>query len=370
MWRSRGRLPFAVDATCQLVEAGLAFEGGDEPRRRSEMELRLLYACVVLRSVNGIVEPGQKGAHAVSVESLAGGLGLPSWIVDLRHEASHKELPSLCTLRLAASFLLDYLAERYWRAQDDQLTFFLGAFRRLLGSYLDAVTSGEGDVSKCVQDIVSSVPPSAVCGALLPLLLRDSWGESAGRTEAFMLQSKPRASGNDQELQDESDGEMEELKRCWMPLLVTLHNNYRDFSAALASCIVECILHADVEQPAELTRRQNLLLLWLVHIIGPEWPQRAQVLPLDSLLLRCKTCTGPGAIVVSQALWCAIGVSSNEMLHASPAGSASETTAPPKLLSLEEMEQLIRGGPVWERCQSWVPCPIGTLPGMAGMPWG
>jgi len=35
------------------------------------------------------------------------------WIVDLRHEATHRNLPSLLMLRIAADFVLNYLMVRW-----------------------------------------------------------------------------------------------------------------------------------------------------------------------------------------------------------------------------------------------------------------
>ncbi len=90
---------------------------------RSEIERRLLHATAVLRCVNGLVEPGQRGITAAPVQSLARNVGLPAWVVDMRHEISHKELPSLSTLRLGSDFLLKYL----WRCVHYPVAFFFSA---------------------------------------------------------------------------------------------------------------------------------------------------------------------------------------------------------------------------------------------------
>ena len=68
-WRSRGRLPLAVEATASLVEAGLAHspDGGVV----SEHALQLQLAMVITRFVNGVVDPLQQFARAVSVKRLA-----------------------------------------------------------------------------------------------------------------------------------------------------------------------------------------------------------------------------------------------------------------------------------------------------------
>ena len=45
----------------------------------------------------------QKGVYARSIASIAAQLGLPAWLVELRHAATHEDLPSLELLRDAAS---------------------------------------------------------------------------------------------------------------------------------------------------------------------------------------------------------------------------------------------------------------------------
>lgn len=66
------------------------------------------------RMVNGIADSQQKGRVASSVNSLAEAAGLSRLLVDVRHEATHNELPSLPTLQLAARQALDWLVQQYW----------------------------------------------------------------------------------------------------------------------------------------------------------------------------------------------------------------------------------------------------------------
>lgn len=49
--------------------------------------------------VNGLVDPLQKSYYASSISNLAGQLGLPGFFVDLRHAATHEDLPTLAALR-------------------------------------------------------------------------------------------------------------------------------------------------------------------------------------------------------------------------------------------------------------------------------
>jgi hypothetical protein len=122
-WRARSDLPVAIEATAQLVEInchdhayGLATPG--RSMYRSHEELRLLYAATIIRCVNGLVDASQKGAYAMAISALAMRIGIPLWIVDIRHEAAHTKLPSLPTLQLAAQSLRQWLFEHYWQPQN------------------------------------------------------------------------------------------------------------------------------------------------------------------------------------------------------------------------------------------------------------
>lgn len=122
-WRTRAKLPVAVDITASFVEVML-----NDPEMtpstqapRSEHELQLLYAMCVVRLVNGIVDTAQRGASAGSIHQLSQELDWPTWFVQLRHDATHKYLPSLPLLRLAAKEAAWLLFERFWRPQQEVL---------------------------------------------------------------------------------------------------------------------------------------------------------------------------------------------------------------------------------------------------------
>ena len=149
MWRVRGRVPLAIDAHAQIAELQLMDEeavkarekrqderrrqrrrvdggeeettatatgatgtcsshggGGDNYDNRnnyqSESTLRLSYAMTLTRLVNGICDPSQKGKFAVSVQTLATQLNVPRTLVDIRHDSTHNQLPSIQRLRKAS----------------------------------------------------------------------------------------------------------------------------------------------------------------------------------------------------------------------------------------------------------------------------
>ena len=72
------------------------------------------YAMAIVRLVNGVADAAQKGKYAASVAGLAATAGLPRVLVDVRHEATHNELPTVKMLRLAASHALSWLQGSYW----------------------------------------------------------------------------------------------------------------------------------------------------------------------------------------------------------------------------------------------------------------
>lgn len=119
LWRVKGRLPLSIDSTAQLLELKLrdGIDTGNRIVYHSENELKLLYAAVVVRSVNGLVDPSQQGIYATSVLTLAEKMGLPGWIVELRHDATHNQMPSLSVLRTAANTLTNWYFDFYWQPQ-------------------------------------------------------------------------------------------------------------------------------------------------------------------------------------------------------------------------------------------------------------
>lgn len=126
-WRSRMPLPIAVDVTSQLIELhvherlAMNHHHSVGTSSRSYMELCLLYASVIVRCVNGLVDSAQKTTYAIAVSALAKRIGIPLWIVDLRHESTHNQLPSLSVLRFAAQHLLAWLRANYWLPQENAL---------------------------------------------------------------------------------------------------------------------------------------------------------------------------------------------------------------------------------------------------------
>ena len=66
------------------------------------LAVRQSYATAIVRIVNGLVDPFQDGMYARSIANIAMQIGLPQWLVEMRHASTHEELPSLELLRSGA----------------------------------------------------------------------------------------------------------------------------------------------------------------------------------------------------------------------------------------------------------------------------
>ncbi|KAJ2848655.1 rRNA-processing protein las1 [Coemansia brasiliensis] len=116
-WRARARVPPAIDATANLVEAMIA----DHELGVSISQLRHMYSMVLIRFVNSIVDLEQKGVYAQSMASLASRIGMPAWFVELRHACTHEQIPSLAVLRSTCTQALHWLDDYYWKKQSRTL---------------------------------------------------------------------------------------------------------------------------------------------------------------------------------------------------------------------------------------------------------
>lgn len=136
-WKSRsvGKLPLAIESTANLISAhlGLADVG--------TVQGRLSLAMAIVRFVNGMVDQVQKGKFARSVQSVAEEIGLPDWLVDLRHEATHASLPSMDTLHCGLRASLSWLQGEYWEAQLKMHEDNMEKLLQLLNKYRDVALS-------------------------------------------------------------------------------------------------------------------------------------------------------------------------------------------------------------------------------------
>ncbi|XP_047327234.1 uncharacterized protein LOC124930910 [Impatiens glandulifera] len=121
VWRSRGCLPVVIEVTASIIEIQqkdpfFRSDLGDQSVVDSDDILAMLYCMAILRLVNGVVEKTRIRSQ-FSIAQAAGEIGLPRTLIDIRHEGSHRDLPSLNRLRPASVEALDWLISYYWEPQ-------------------------------------------------------------------------------------------------------------------------------------------------------------------------------------------------------------------------------------------------------------
>nr|XP_026235280.1 ribosomal biogenesis protein LAS1L isoform X2 [Urocitellus parryii] len=111
VWRSRlgNELPLAVASTADLIRCKLL----DVTGGLGTDELRLLYGMALVRFVNLISERKPKFVK-LSLKSLAQEVNIPDWVVELRHELTHKKMPHINDCRRGCYFVLDWLQKTFW----------------------------------------------------------------------------------------------------------------------------------------------------------------------------------------------------------------------------------------------------------------
>ncbi|GAA5932670.1 hypothetical protein JCM3775_002206 [Rhodotorula graminis] len=194
VWLDRGNCPHPVETTANLVALVLRDSAPSSSSSSSfnsaalEGDLRLAYAMAIVRFVNSLVDPLQTAYFARSIASLAAQLGLPLWFVELRHQATHEDLPRLSVLRDAARQALDWLYANYWLPALSSLSssstlsplaslpplslstlrpHLLTTYKALLkSSTRDASLAGRlrADIHKCYRDIERWVAENSLGG--------------------------------------------------------------------------------------------------------------------------------------------------------------------------------------------------------------
>uniref|UniRef100_A0A5B7AB89 Putative pre-rRNA-processing protein las1 n=1 Tax=Davidia involucrata TaxID=16924 RepID=A0A5B7AB89_DAVIN len=126
VWRSRGCLPVLIEVSASIIEIQqkdpfFRVDLGDNASDSDEM-LAMLYCMAIMRLVNGVVEKTRKRTQ-VSIAEAADAINIPRMLIDIRHEGSHRDLPSLRLVRLASTKAVDWLKSYYWEPQKKLISF-------------------------------------------------------------------------------------------------------------------------------------------------------------------------------------------------------------------------------------------------------
>ncbi|KAJ0388104.1 hypothetical protein COL922a_001087 [Colletotrichum nupharicola] len=143
MWMQRGNCPHMVESTALLTAAILS--DGESSGSAGTYAVRAAYAAAFSRFVTGLLDGHQDKQRKLSMYSVAKTIGLPATFVELRHQATHEQLPSLAKLRSAARKALAWIWEYYWQhlgADEDEEEVIVGdaaarGYREMVTAYLE-----------------------------------------------------------------------------------------------------------------------------------------------------------------------------------------------------------------------------------------
>lgn len=378
-WRSRGQLPVAINATAQLVEIQLHehmaqhHTHGIGVSSRSHMELSLMHASSIVRCVNGLVDSSQKGAYAMAVSALAQRIGIPLWIVDLRHESTHNQLPSLPVLRFASQHLLAWLRSNYWQRQDELLHALAQGTAELVCARLVQlhVQQGDDDAHKLSDNGVLDV--DKIRHFAVPLLVTgEQYGE---RVAAHGLLVEGHVPERRHEQDDYPSMELvvaQYPKELYLALLLELHSVWPTTGAWLLTCLCRKLLAMESDPDAEAPETDDqvfasecdveLTLLWIKLLTGNDWREKIRFAaePVDEinyagaeLLFECEQRKRVKPVVATSPIL--------DQLTAVLRGCKGIRNHPllVKFAAMSETLDAASKATGWTKLKDWESCPIG-----------
>lgn len=114
IWKARcPSLPSGIESTLTLLQVYVQDHHTSSKDISTDEILRLAYSSAIMRFVNHMLDT--ETAKESSLYRAAKNLGVPDWIIDLRHDTAHSNnLPSLQLLRDATLIGLNWLKTNYW----------------------------------------------------------------------------------------------------------------------------------------------------------------------------------------------------------------------------------------------------------------
>ncbi|KAB5563200.1 Las1-like protein [Coniochaeta sp. 2T2.1] len=195
MWMQRGNCPHLVESTALLEAAILSdAQATSEPSlagSSSSYAVRAAYSAAFSRFVTGLMDSHQDKARKMSMYAVAKSVGLPATFVELRHQATHEQLPSLTRLRAAAEKALEWIWEYYWRHLDEAEA---QAQAQAQAPPSGSATTTTGELKTPVLDAARE-SAARVCRALLMELFTttdDDGGETEARVRGELKRRRAR----------------------------------------------------------------------------------------------------------------------------------------------------------------------------------
>jgi ribosomal biogenesis protein LAS1 len=147
-WGAKQCIPIAIEVTAAL-----------QHELHSPTPNILALSLAVVRFVNGVVEPFKDQNPHVPISAIGSSYGIPDFIVDIRHSATHGRLPSFEFAAVAAVRALDWLRVHYWDGQAAELDELESSLREDL---LQALLASKKPFCQFRQSVVLSFGVAAL----------------------------------------------------------------------------------------------------------------------------------------------------------------------------------------------------------------
>ena len=170
--------------------------------------------------VTGLLDSHQDKQRKMSMYGVAKSVGLPATFVELRHQATHEQLPSLTRLRAAAEKALAWIWKYYWRhlsegpaaetaasglAQATATTKEEDASRGCRDALMQRLAmDGQGASAQPIGDILAKYGESVVLTALS--MISGDITDAKLLRRALALSREVMAAGGGADLMDEDEG--------------------------------------------------------------------------------------------------------------------------------------------------------------------
>lgn len=133
MWHSRmgNSIPVAISMSDLLVRLAIAELRitSDSNQWMKMEELKMQHCIAIIRFINYVNEICQC-PRPTSIVKAVQQLGIPSWLVEIRHNASHSHVPPIGTLRTAFQFCRQWLWDHFWTRQPYEALRSAGAVNK------------------------------------------------------------------------------------------------------------------------------------------------------------------------------------------------------------------------------------------------
>uniref|UniRef100_A0A1I7XN82 Bac_luciferase domain-containing protein n=1 Tax=Heterorhabditis bacteriophora TaxID=37862 RepID=A0A1I7XN82_HETBA len=136
----------------------------------AEADLAISYPA---RFINYVNEICQKERQLVSIVKAVKQLGIPSWVVEIRHNASHSHVPPIGTLRKAFEYSRQWLWDNFWVRPPDEAMRTAGVLGR------------QGDLA---NDLLALEKEEKIQGAIIQFI---RWRTANPLAEAFIIDKIP-----------------------------------------------------------------------------------------------------------------------------------------------------------------------------------